>query len=108
MGEFYLWLSIFLLKVISLKNKIIVMMGVCLAATGLNAQAADVRVKGTIAPASCSFTIVNSVFDYGMIRPSSLSATHYTKLDKKKHALYRQMRCTYFGKHQDTGQSCKQ
>jgi type 1 fimbria pilin len=83
MGEFYLWLSIFLLKVISLKNKIIVMMGVCLAATGLNAQAADVRVKGTIAPASCSFTIVNSVFDYGMIRPSSLSATHYTKLDKK-------------------------
>jgi len=66
-----------------MKNKAVLLMGMFFGVAGLNAQAADVRVKGTIAPASCSFTIANSVFDYGMIRPSSLSATNYTKLDKK-------------------------
>jgi type 1 fimbria pilin len=66
-----------------MKVKRALSLGVFLVMAGLNAQAADVRVKGTIAPASCSFTITNSVFDYGMIRPSSLSATHYTKLERK-------------------------
>ncbi|MBY8945396.1 DUF1120 domain-containing protein [Pseudomonas sp. SH10-3B] len=66
-----------------IKKKVFLLMGLFFGVAGMNAHAADVRVKGTIAPASCSFTITNSVFDYGMIRPSSLSATHYTRLDKK-------------------------
>ena len=54
-----------------------------LAVIGLNAQAADLKVKGYIAPASCSFTIANSVIDYGRIDPNTLSPTSYTKLAKK-------------------------
>ncbi|MGF6093464.1 DUF1120 domain-containing protein [Pseudomonas sp. 18175] len=53
------------------------------AAVSLNVQAADLKVKGYIAPASCSFTIGNSVIDYGRIDPNTLSPTNYTKLAKK-------------------------
>lgn len=49
----------------------------------LSAQAADLNVKGYIAPASCSFTITNSVIDYGRIDPNTLSPTSYTKLGRK-------------------------
>lgn len=57
--------------------------GLLLSLTGLHAQAADLSVKGTIAPVSCSFTITHSVFDYGRIDPGSLSQTRYTQLAKK-------------------------
>lgn len=70
-------------KYMRYKSCVIAMTGVCVALFGVTAQAADVRVKGTIAPASCSFTITQSVFDYGRIQPSSLSATQYTKLERK-------------------------
>lgn len=66
-----------------MKNRSALFVGLFLAVAGLNAQAADLRVKGSIAPASCSFTITNSTLDFGRINPSSLSATNYTKLDKK-------------------------
>ena len=65
-------------------NKTMFVMSVaCLASLGFHAQAADLSVKGTIAPVSCSFTITNSVFDYGRIDPNSLSPTRYTQLAKK-------------------------
>lgn len=66
-----------------MKKSIFALAGVFLAVAGLNVQAADLRVKGTIAPASCSFTITNSVIDYGRIDPNTLSATNYTKLGAK-------------------------
>jgi len=66
-----------------MKKNVAVLVGMFLAVTGLSAQAADLRVKGTIAPSSCSFTITNSVIDYGTINPSSLSPTNYTKLPTK-------------------------
>lgn len=66
-----------------MKKNVAVLVGMFLAVTGLSAQAADLRVKGTIAPSSCSFTITNSVIDYGTISPSSLSPTNYTKLPTK-------------------------
>lgn len=66
-----------------MKKHIVGMAGVFLAVAVVNAQAADLRVKGTIAPASCSFTITNAVIDYGRIDPNSLSATSYTKLGAK-------------------------
>lgn len=53
------------------------------AAINLSAHAADLKVKGYIAPASCSFTLGNSVIDYGRIDPNTLSPTSYTKLAKK-------------------------
>lgn len=61
----------------------VVAAGAFIALAGFNAQAADVRVKGTIAPASCSFTITSSTFDYGRIQRNSLSSTQYTKLERK-------------------------
>jgi type 1 fimbria pilin len=66
-----------------MKKNIAVLVGMFLAVAGLSAQAADLRVKGTIAPSSCSFTITNSVIDYGAINPSTLSPTNYTKLATK-------------------------
>lgn len=66
-----------------MKKNIAIFAGVFLAVVGLTAQAADLRVKGSIAPSSCSFTITNSVIDYGSIDPNTLSATNYTKLAKK-------------------------
>jgi type 1 fimbria pilin len=57
--------------------------GTFLVVVGLNAQAADVRVKGSIAPASCSFSIPNAVIDYGKIDRTSLSPTQYTMLETK-------------------------
>jgi type 1 fimbria pilin len=66
-----------------MKKNIVGMAGVFLAMAVVNAQAADLRVKGTIAPASCSFTLTNAVIDYGRIDPNSLSATNYTKLGAK-------------------------
>lgn len=59
-----------------------VAMPLLLAAISLNAQAADLKVKGYIVPASCSFTITNAVLDYGRIDPTTLSPTSYTKLAK--------------------------
>ncbi|WLI50973.1 hypothetical protein [Pseudomonas sp. FP833] len=50
-----------------MKKNIAIFAGVFLAVAGLTAQAADLRVKGSIAPPSCSFTITNSVIDYGSI-----------------------------------------
>lgn len=66
-----------------LKAKIIFFTGLVAAVVGANVHAADLKVKGTIAPASCSFTITNSVIDYGSIDPNSLSASNYTKLAAK-------------------------
>lgn len=66
-----------------MKKHIAVFAGVFLAVVGANVQAADLRVKGSIAPASCSFTITNATIDYGNIDPNSLSPTAYTKLVKK-------------------------
>ncbi|TFY87063.1 DUF1120 domain-containing protein [Pseudomonas kairouanensis] len=67
-----------------MKYKISVIAGsLLLAAVSLSAQAADLKVKGYIAPASCSFTIGNAVIDYGRIDPNTLSPTSYTKLAKK-------------------------
>jgi type 1 fimbria pilin len=66
-----------------MKKHIAVFAGVFLAVVGANVQAADLRVKGSIAPASCSFSITNATIDYGNIDPSSLSPTAYTKLAKK-------------------------
>lgn len=66
-----------------MKNKSALFVGVCFAVAGLSAQAADLRVKGSIVPVSCSFTITNSTIDYGRINPGSLNATNYTKLAKK-------------------------
>ena len=66
-----------------MKKNYPVVAGLCLVVASLTVQAADVRVKGAIAPASCSFTLTRSVIDYGTIHPSSLSPTSYTKLDKK-------------------------
>lgn len=57
--------------------------GAFVAFAGFNVQAADIRVKGTIVPSSCSFNITNSIIDYGRIQPGSLSATQYTKLERK-------------------------
>jgi len=64
-------------------NKSTLLVGMILAVSGLSAQAADLRVKGSIAPASCSFSITHSTIDYGRINPGSLSDTNYTKLEKK-------------------------
>lgn len=66
-----------------MKKHIVGMAGVVLAFAVVNAHAADLRVKGSIAPASCSFTLTNSVIDYGRIDPNSLSPTNYTKLAAK-------------------------
>lgn len=66
-----------------MKKKIVALACVGLAVTSLSAMAADVRVKGSIAPSSCSITLTNATFDYGRIDRGSLSATRYTKLDKK-------------------------
>lgn len=64
-------------------NVIVAAVPLLLATVSFSAQAADLKVKGYIAPASCSFTISNSVIDYGRIDTSSLSPTNYTKLAKK-------------------------
>lgn len=66
-----------------MKNKSALFGGVFLAVACLSVQAADLRVKGSIAPSSCSFTLTNSTIDYGKINPSSLSATQYNPLPNK-------------------------
>ena len=66
-----------------MKKIVAVMTGIFLVVAGFNAQAIDVRVKGFIVPASCSFTLVNAVIDYGTIDPQLLSATNYTTLEAK-------------------------
>jgi len=66
-----------------MKKNIFLWAGLCLAVVGVNAQAADLRVKGSIAPTSCSFTITTSTIDYGWIDPGTLSVANYTKLAKK-------------------------
>lgn len=67
-----------------MKYKIgVVAVPVVLAIFSLGAQAADLKVKGYIVPASCSFTITNAVIDYGRIDPNTLSPTGYTKLMPK-------------------------
>ena len=66
-----------------MKVKFVLVAGVVLSVASLSAQASELRVKGAIVPASCSFTMTNAVFDYGDIRPSSLSETQYTRLTAK-------------------------
>lgn len=67
-----------------MRNKIpTVAVSMLMAFFCLSAPAADLNVKGYIAPTSCSFTITNSVIDYGRIDPNTLSPTSYTKLAKK-------------------------
>lgn len=66
-----------------MKKNFAMLVGLFLAVAGLNAQAADLRVKGYIAPVSCSFTITNATIDYGSINPNSLSATAPTHLPAK-------------------------
>jgi type 1 fimbria pilin len=66
-----------------MKKNVFLWAGLCLAVVGVNAQAADLRVKGSIAPTSCSFTITTSTIDYGRIDPNSLNVTNYTKLAKR-------------------------
>lgn len=66
-----------------MKNKVLALTGLFLAVAGFNAQAVDVRVKGSIVPASCNFTVTNAVIDYGRIDPATLSPTNYTKLAEK-------------------------
>lgn len=66
-----------------MKKKIVLLVGTFMTVSALTVHAADLRVKGAISPVSCSFTITNSVIDYGNINPSSLSATNYTRLTKK-------------------------
>lgn len=57
-----------------------------LAATSMGAQAAiDLRVKGTIVPASCvPFLAGGGVIDYGNIPAEDLNQTSYKVLDKKE------------------------
>ncbi len=59
------------------------------AVAAVNAQAAiDLRVKGTIVPASCvPFMQGGGVVDYGIITAESLNQTSYTVLDKKEIAF---------------------
>ena len=66
-----------------MKVKFVLVAGMVLSVASLSAQASELRVKGAIVPASCSFTMTNAVFDYGDIRPSSLSETQYTRLTAK-------------------------
>lgn len=66
-----------------MKKRYLLSTGLLLSLAGLYVQAADLRVKGTIAPTSCSFTITNSIIDYGRIDPGSLNAINFTKLAKK-------------------------
>lgn len=68
---------------VHVKAKLIFLAGLVAAVVGASVHAADLKVKGTIAPASCSFTITNSIIDYGSINPNSLSAINYTKLAAK-------------------------
>ncbi len=60
-----------------------VAVGVLVVFMGLNAQAVDLFVKGSIVPPSCSFNLTQSTFDYGRIQLSSLSATQFTKLERQ-------------------------
>ena len=66
-----------------MKKSISGMAGLLLVTAGINVQAADLSVKGSIAPSSCSFTITSSVIDYGRLDPNTFSPTNYTKLAKK-------------------------
>lgn len=66
-----------------MKKHVVGMAGVFLAIAAVSANAADLSVKGYIVPASCSFTITNSVIDYVRIDPNILSATASTRLEAK-------------------------
>lgn len=66
-----------------MKKKSALCVGLFLAAAGASVQAADLRVRGSITPPSCSFAIGNSNIDYGRINAGSLNSTSYTKLAKK-------------------------
>lgn len=66
-----------------MKKHIVGVAGVLLAIAAASANAADLRVKGYIVPASCTFTITNSVIDYVRIDPNSLNATASTRLAAK-------------------------
>lgn len=57
-----------------------------IASVSINAQAAiDLRVKGTIVPASCvPFLQGGGVIDYGNIAAEDLNQTSYTVLEKKE------------------------
>ncbi|MCF5721101.1 DUF1120 domain-containing protein [Pseudomonas syringae] len=66
-----------------MKKHLVGMTGLFFAIAAVSANAADLRVKGYIVPASCSFTITNSVIDYGRIDPNTLSPTTSTRLAAK-------------------------
>lgn len=51
-----------------MKVKFVLVAGMVLSVASLSVQASELRVKGAIVPASCSFTMTNAVFDYGDIR----------------------------------------
>lgn len=56
-------------------------LGALLVAWGGYASAADLLVKGTIIPASCTLSLQNGgIVDYGKIRAASLSPNSYTRL----------------------------
>ena len=59
-------------------------LGALLVALGVNANAADLLVKGTIVPASCTLSLHNGgVVDFGRIRAAELSANAYTRLQPR-------------------------
>lgn len=66
-------------------------LGITCLAAALSAQAtttAQLIVKGTITPASCSLTLGNGgIIDYGTIRSSQLSATTFTALAERATTL---------------------
>ncbi|MCU1740357.1 MULTISPECIES: DUF1120 domain-containing protein [unclassified Pseudomonas] len=58
--------------------------GALLAALGGNANAADLLVKGTIVPASCTLSLHNGgVVDFGKIRAADLGLNAYTALQPR-------------------------
>ncbi|CAD5203997.1 DUF1120 domain-containing protein [Pseudomonas sp. FEN] len=59
-------------------------LGALLVALGFNANAADLLVRGTIVPASCTLSLQNGgIVDYGKIRAAELSANAYTRLQPR-------------------------
>ncbi len=59
-------------------------LGALLVALGVNANAADLLVQGTIIPASCTLSLHNGgVVDFGRIRAAELSANAYTRLQPR-------------------------
>ncbi|NWA27229.1 DUF1120 domain-containing protein [Pseudomonas gingeri] len=59
-------------------------LGALLAVLGVNANAADLLVKGTIVPSSCTLSLHNGgVVDFGKIRAADLGLNAYTALQPR-------------------------